>query len=64
MSSRVDTYKYSFFPRVVPIRNKLPDYAISAENFDLFNKIHKWYEIVTKQNIEQVFTFKHGLNIG
>ena len=35
ISSRVDAYKFSFFPRIV---NKLPDYTISAANFDLFNQ--------------------------
>ena len=38
ISSRVDAYKFSFFPRIVPLCNKLPDYAISAANFDLFNQ--------------------------
>ena len=38
ISSRVDTYKFSFFPRIVPLWNKLPDYAISAANFDLFHQ--------------------------
>ena len=38
ISSRVDAYKFSFFPRIVPLWNKLPDYAISAANFDLFNQ--------------------------
>ena len=37
ISSRVDAYKFSFFPRIVSLWNKLPDYAISAANFDLFN---------------------------
>ena len=36
--SRVDAYKFSFFPRIVPLWNKLPDYAISAANFYLFNQ--------------------------
>ena len=38
ISSRVDAYKFSFFPRIVPLWNKLPDYAFSAANFDLFNQ--------------------------
>ena len=38
ISSRVDAYKFSFFPRIVPLWNKLPDYAISAANFDSFNQ--------------------------
>ena len=36
ISSRVDAYK--FYSRIVPLWNKLPDYAISAANFDLFNQ--------------------------
>ena len=34
----MDAYKCSLFPRVVLVWNKLPDYAISAANFNLFNQ--------------------------
>ena len=38
LHSLLDAYKFNFFPRIVPLWNKLPDYAISAANFDLFNQ--------------------------
>ena len=34
----MDAYKCSLFPRVGLIWNKLPDNAISAANFNLFNQ--------------------------
>ena len=38
LATPLDVYKFNFFPRIVPLWNKLPDYAISAANFDLFNQ--------------------------
>ena len=37
ISSRVDTYKFSFYPRIVPIWNALPEYIVNAPTVDIFN---------------------------
>ncbi len=36
--TRVDTFKYSFFPRIIPVWNILPVAAVSAETLDGFRK--------------------------